>query len=289
MLILEGHTSPVYALAFSQDSYLLASGAKDGGVRLWGPAGGGSALDPEEQGCNSLAFRPDGTLLVGSARLCLDTPAEGAAWQRAGITVGPPGVVMGVAALGRGLIAVGCGTRAKPMAGSFWLCDSQFKVHKPIFLEPYGVRAVAAHPPSKAFAWTNGSRRATVRTLDKQDPVVFNLAHNGPAVAFHPDGTLLAVAQEWGAKVFDLVRRQERAAVKGHKGQVTSVAFSPDGRDLATGSWDGTVKLWDPLTGAERQTFRWPTGKVYALAYAPDGTRVAAAGGSGAVVVWDTE
>jgi WD40 repeat protein len=289
MLILDGHQSSVHALAFSPDSYQLASGSRDGSIRIWDPAGGCTEGAPEEDGCNDICFRPDGSLVVGSRQLRATSIGEELTFGRAPFPRGASAVFTGVAVLDPGNLVVGTGDRAKPMPGSLEIFDARLTPRKPAYPEPHGVRAVAAHPPTRAFAWTNGSRRATVRTLDRQDPTHFNLTHNGPAVAFHPDGTMIAVAQEWGAKVFDLPRRQERTAIKGHKGQVSSVAFSPDGRYLVTGSWDGTVRLWDPLTGAERQSFQWPTGKVYAVAYAPDVTRLAAAGSSGAVVVWDAE
>ena len=290
MLILDGHRSPIHALAFSPDSYMLATGAKDGSLRQWDAAGGCTEQAPEDDGCNGICFRSDGSLVVASRQLRVKSIGEEIVFgRRSSPPSTTPAVFTGVAVLDPGNLVVGTGDRAKPTPGSLEIFDVRLNPRKPDYPEPHGVRAVAAHPPTRAFAWTNGSRRAAVRTLDRQDPIHFNLTHNGPAVAFHPDGTMIAVAQEWGARVFDLTRRQERATIKGHKGQVSSLAFSPDGRYLATGSWDGTVRLWDPLTGAERQSYQWPTGKVYAVAYAPDGTRLAAAGSSGTVVVWDTE
>ena len=77
--------------------------------------------------------------------------------------------------------------------------------------------------------------------------------------------------------------------IRQHKGQVAAIAFSPDRRTLATGSWDETIRLWDLSTGLEKACFSWKIGKITTLAYSPDGTRLAAGSLSGSMLVWDTD
>src|SRR5260370_33290781 len=65
--------------------------------------------------------------------------------------------------------------------------------------------------------------------------------------------------------------------LSGHTGWVSSVAFAPDGKTLATGSADRTVRLWLVSTGRLQQELRGHTDYVSALAFAPDG-RILATG-----------
>jgi WD40 repeat protein/energy-coupling factor transporter ATP-binding protein EcfA2 len=73
---------------------------------------------------------------------------------------------------------------------------------------------------------------------------------------------------------------------KGHTDIVTSVALSPDGKTLATGSTDTTVKLWNVATGEVVMTFN-NDNAVMSVAFSPDGKTLATGGGRGNVVLWD--
>jgi WD40 repeat protein len=73
----------------------------------------------------------------------------------------------------------------------------------------------------------------------------------------------------------------------GHTDSVYSVAYSPDGQRLVTGSADNTAMVWDAKTGTELFTLKGHTNQVQSVAFSPDGQRLVTGDADGKTKVWD--
>jgi WD40 repeat protein len=100
-------------------------------------------------------------------------------------------------------------------------------------------------------------------------------------VAFSPDGNHLAVGMQFGrgSGVWDAVTGEKLFELAGHTASVGSLAYSSDGRQIATASVDGTNRLWDADTGEPRLTLQSIRSSY--VAFSPDDTRLAAQGADG--------
>src|SRR5262249_46873356 len=78
------------------------------------------------------------------------------------------------------------------------------------------------------------------------------------------------------------------ALLEGHSSQVTSAAFSPDGRRIATVSLDGTARQWDAKTGKEMSCFRGQDISAFSVSFSPDGQRIVIASSNNTVLVLDS-
>jgi uncharacterized caspase-like protein len=87
--------------------------------------------------------------------------------------------------------------------------------------------------------------------------------------------------------LWDVSTGQEIGALKGHGKGVTSVAFSRDGRLLASGSSDNTIKIWDVATKTELRTLAGHTANIESIDFSPDGRLLASAGDDGGTFLWD--
>jgi WD40 repeat protein len=169
------------------------------------------------------------------------------------------------------------------------------------------LRVIAAHknsvldvtfsPDGQALA--SGGYDNLVRTWDVATGTQLREldGHRGDvyAVAYRPpEGALLVSGGENGEfHVWDVGEGVERAALSGHDWEVHALAFSPDGSTLASGGYDGAIRLWDARTlgSDEPQAVLGDdySPSVLALAYSPDGELLAAAFSDGMLHLWRTD
>ena len=89
--------------------------------------------------------------------------------------------------------------------------------------------------------------------------------------------------------ILDAITGSQSAILSGHTDWVDSVAFSPGGTSLVSGSSDKTVKLWDMQTGGVVKTFSGHTGWVYSVSISSDCTRIASGSDDETICLWDIQ
>jgi WD40 repeat protein len=150
---------------------------------------------------------------------------------------------------------------------------------------PDGRRVVSVDDYSTVKAWDT-TTGAEVRTFKTEAEIM------GRGFALSPDGKRLAcmdrdrTTQQRLVRVYDLESGKEALTIPGPASWISSLAYSPDGKRLATGCADENVKLWDATTGQEVLTLTAHCDRVIGVAFSPDGRRLAACG-YGTVTVWD--
>lgn len=87
--------------------------------------------------------------------------------------------------------------------------------------------------------------------------------------------------------VLTLTAEPSSQLLSGHRSQVDSVVFSPDGATLVAAGYCSTARIWDARTGEELHVLEEHEDRVTSVAYAPDGTALATADSGGTVLIWD--
>jgi WD40 repeat protein/serine/threonine protein kinase len=311
-LTLTGHGGFVTGLAFLPESQRLVSGETNysyrGRLMLW-DATTGDPLEPSFEGCpavSALALRRDGrrlaTVHLSNAGVATVRVRDLGTGQPVWKQEAQAAVVNDVAYSPDGRWLASAGVNKREIGGEVRLWDAETgREIRNFGKHTAGVHGVAFSPDSRwlASGWGDGM----VRIWDAKDPAreareLPRHAGEVKRVMFLPDGRLASAGGRattdgnpsglGEVKIWDLSTGQG-LDLRGHTEVVEGLACSPDGRRLATGSLDRTIKLWDTTTGEEVFTLRGHTAGVICVAFSPDGRRLASGGWDRTVRVWDTD
>jgi len=299
---LKGHQAVVSALAFSPTGETLASGDDLGRVRLWKRGNDGAwTFDRElvghSVGITAIRFTPDSKRLVTASgdhtcgqwdvssgeeiqQLVLKHPE----WVTS-LDVSPDGALAlttcddGVARLWR--LADAAQLAAVKSAG---------QPFNAVGFSPDGSTAVLTSAGDKQVSLWDLSAAAVAANQQSTTQPLLDFQKLGSEVwsaMFSPDGRQVLTIGGNDAQLWDIDSRKPVVRYSPH-GAVASAAVSPDGKLIATGSWDHSAKIWDADTGkAVRKLDRAHAGYINSVEFSPDGKELLTASDDGTARLWD--
>lgn len=247
------HIDQVHAVVFSPNGKLLASSGFDSRLRLW-DAGTGHHIATLRGGGYAVAFSPNGKLLANAyggdgiiGTIGLWDPHTG----ELRYVLGPHHGLLNCVAFSPDGKTLASGQDSEII---LWDIPTAQRRLSLTTQHTGAVYSVAFSPDGKTLA--SGSQDQTLRLWDPntgEHRATLRYPGYVTSVAFSPDETLLAIgSSNWvngQIQLLDTKTLQPRETLMGHTEGIAALAFSPDGRTLASASWDGTILLWG--TGTE--------------------------------------
>src|SRR5262249_28432417 len=282
--LLRGHTSQVTAVEFAPDGRSLVSGSRDGTVKVWDmPAGQDPNILTRQKGILSgVSFPTDDKSWALTDSNEKTVSLWNLASRRRDILQGHKAPVLAVTFARH---AQTVATTSFDGTVRLWDITRKQEAAKFEFGGRFGFPALS--PDDKLLAvvgpWCSDQvwDTATQRQVAQLEAV--------KGAQFSPDGALLATGSGNTVWLWDVATWQKLAPLTEPTADVACLDFAPDGRTLATGNTDGTLRLWDLAQKKQLASRRGHATIILSVAFSPDGKRLATSSTDGTIKLWDVD
>lgn len=297
-----GHPNGVGAISFSADGKTLASGGRDGLIKLWDTASRRELMTwtGNEGGVWSLAYSPDGRTLASGGKDNLVKLWEPATGNQLGVLAGHSGIVTALIFANDGKTLI---TGSSDQTIKVWDLSTRREL-RTLKGHTTSVTSLSLSPDGKTLASTGYEKIIRLWDLGSGQELRPIEGHGDAVISvdFSPRGKLLAsTSLDRTVRLWDVDSRLEVRTVRDEFKVSTAVAFSVDGQILATvysgasfvingkSNLDGvTLKLWEVATGRELHAMQGPFMSK-AIAFSRDGQTVASGGMVAHVQLWSVK